>query len=105
MQVTTERTLGHRSETEAIPVPDTKTSQHQKCQEEPLHTDDTTLPQADTASGGEAEPGPIAPQQKREPRVHTQPHCGPLLGSPYSGCAPTGTAGGTSRTDPGHLGI
>lgn len=72
MQVTTERTLEHRSETEAIPVPDTKTG-HVRSAERSCYTLATLpAPQASTASGREVTPEPIAPQQKRDPRVHTQ---------------------------------
>ena len=63
-------------------------------------------PQAHTASGGEAEPGPIAPQQRREPRVHTQLPLWVPSWEPPRWLCPTETAGEPAGLDPwasGHL--
>lgn len=82
MQVTTERTLEHRSETKAIPVPDTKTGRIRSAERSCYTLTALPPPQAGAAAGGELAPSLELPSRKESPGRIPSSHCGSLPGSP-----------------------
>ena len=76
---------------------------HQKCWEELLHADCTAPSPGWCGSRRRACPQPGAPQQKREPRAHTQLPLWVPSWEPDPGCAPQGLQGNRKDLTPGHL--